>query len=331
MTDTFRPYSWQQSAWEQILQQSRNDRLAHAYLLSGMAGSGRRHFATALSALLLCEQPLATRTLACGTCRQCLLFASGNHPDVLEIVPEENSTAIKIDQIRRLSEFVNQTSNQQNAWQLVIINPAAAMAAAAANSLLKSLEEPPGKTLFLLISDTSSQLLPTLRSRCQPLPLPVPSMTDTMSWLQQHSAAAAAELARAADLAPGQPYHALALLEQGIPDWRELLREKLTALAKRQESVTAVARFCEKQPYQYAIKLMLEISTEQIRQLSTQGSANQVAQLSQPWFRFQRELLTVNRQLQSTANPNLLMSLEHILTCWQDAIWKQSRLSSLSA
>ena len=331
MTDQFRPYTWQQPAWNQILQQSRNDRLAHAYLLSGLAGSGRRHFATALSAWLLCEQPLATRTLACGTCRQCLLFASGNHPDVLEIVPEENSSAIKIDQIRRLSEFVNQTSNQQNAWQLVIVNPAAAMAAAAANSLLKSLEEPPGKTLFLLIYDTSSRLLPTLRSRCQPLPLPVPTLADTLSWLQQHSAAGTAELARAAALAPGQPYHALDLLEQGIPDWRELLREKLTALATRQENVTAVARFCEKQPYQYAIKLMLEMSTERIRQFAREGSAHGGTRRSRPWFRFQRELQTVNRQLQSTANPNLLMSLEHILTCWQDAIWKESDPNSSSA
>lgn len=307
---------WHQEAWEQLLQQQRNNRLAHAYLLSGLPGSGRHQFARALAGRLLCEKPVDDR--ACGVCRQCLLFDGGNHPDVLDIAPEEGSAAIKIDQIRRISQLVNQTSNQTGAIKIIIIRPAEALGTAAANSLLKNLEEPPGRTLFLLISEPAARMLATIRSRCQPLPLPAASHGQALVWLQAHSAAPEPELSDALQLVPGQPVTALALLEQGIPAWREIVREQLADMELGRVSALELAKYCSAQPPLYAIQLMQDLVAERVRRDIESGDENQGN--LRALLVFGRELVKINAQLQSGANPNALMALEHIFLSWQQAL-----------
>lgn len=303
---------WHQQAWDRISEQRMAKRLAHAYLISAPQGSGRLQFARTLAAWLLCERPVDHRP--CGECGQCLLFFGGNHPDVLDLTPEEKSKVIKIDQIRRTTQFVSQTANQLDATKIIILHPAEALGAAAANALLKNLEEPPGKTLFLLISEPGSQLLSTIRSRCQPLPLPAADTEQSLSWLQLHSAASAAELACAEALAPGRPLFALSLLEQGVPAWNELALNKLSELEQDRISITQLAKFCSSQPLPYAIELLQRLAADRVRVLFTTGKATVATkQRARDLLEFQRELCRVNAQLTSGANPNPQLALEHLL------------------
>lgn len=310
---------WHLDAWSQVLTQHRHQRLAHAYLISGLPGSGRYQFARALAARMLCTEPLAEpgaadpEAPACGRCRQCLLFDTGNHPDVLDITPEEGKSSIRIDQIRTISRLVNQTSNQTGAIKVIIIRPAEALGIAAANSLLKNLEEPPGRTLFLLISEPGAQMLPTIRSRCQPLPLPPASAEQGMAWLSAHSSVAIAELGAALSLASGAPLQALDLLEAGIPAWRSIVQEQLEDMAAGRLTPLDVAKYCHAQPPKYAIELMQALSLQKAReamQAQQTGAAKGFLQIG-------RDLINVHRQLESGANPNPLMALEHIFSIWQ--------------
>jgi DNA polymerase III subunit delta' len=304
---------WHHEAWVQIQNQILGDRLPHAILLQGLPGSGRRQFADALCAHLLCE---SEQDKPCGRCRQCLLYKSGNHPDVLVLEPEEKSKSIKIDQIRRLSLFVAQTSNQSNVTKLIVIKPAEALGQAAANSLLKSLEEPPGKTLFMLIAEPGTALLPTIRSRCQPVALAAASEEQALDWLQQHSSAAVDDLRAALHLVPGCPLVALTLLEQGLPVWRSGLEERLPELANGRLSAVELAKLASTQPALRAIHLIEEISARDSRGFV---SANHLHDLRNE-LRFQQKLLPLKQQLNSTANPNELMALEYLFIEYADLL-----------
>jgi len=310
--------SWHADAWSQVMSQQRHQRLAHAYLVSGLAGSGRKQFARTLAARLLCERPAteSLQTTACGQCRPCHLVAAGNHPDLHDISPEEGRSSIKIDQIRAISRVVNQTSNQTGAIKVIIIQPAEALGLAAANALLKNLEEPPGKTLFLLISGPSvATMLPTIRSRCQPLPLPPAPVEQALAWLAKHSAAANVELSAALVLSPGAPMQALALLEEGIPAWHKLVHEQLAGMAAGRVSPLELAKYCNAQPPNYAIQLMQALSLQKTQE----ALASQNTKKAKAFLQFGRELIRINKLLGSGANPNSLMALETIFSTWQDA------------
>lgn len=298
---------WHQEAWIQVQSQIAGNRLPHAILLQGLPGSGRRQFADALCSFLLCE---SADNKPCGHCRQCQLYNSGNHPDVLILEPEENSKSIKIDQVRRLGLFVGQTSNQANATKLIVLRPAEALGQAAANSLLKNLEEPPGKTLFLLISEPGTALLPTIRSRCQAIALPGADEPQALAWLQLHSSAPIEELQAALKLAPGCPATALSLLELGIPAWRAGLEEQLSELAEGRLGAVAMAKLASVQPALRAIHLLEEVSARDSRQFA---QSNQLPELRRE-LAFQQKLTPLKLQLNSTANPNELMALEYLFS-----------------
>ena len=166
--------------------------LPHALLLSGPRGIGKLAFARALSQALLCETP-ASEGSACGTCSACLWFDTGTHPDYRQVEPalvesetEEvaKKTTISVEQVRALADFVNISSHRGGA-KVIAIEPAEALNLNAANALLKSLEEPPPGTFFLLVSHRPHQLLPTIRSRCQSILLRAPDRAVSAAWLAQ--------------------------------------------------------------------------------------------------------------------------------------------------
>lgn len=161
-------YPWQQALWSQLGGRAQH---AHAYLLYGPAGIGKRALAEHWAAQLLCQRPAAAG--ACGECKACQLLAAGTHPDYFVLEPEEAEKPIRVDQVRDLVGFVVQTA-QLGGRKVVLLEPAEAMNVNAANALLKSLEEPSGDTVLLLISHQPSRLLPTIKSRCvqQACPLP---------------------------------------------------------------------------------------------------------------------------------------------------------------
>jgi DNA polymerase-3 subunit delta' len=216
-------------------------RLPHAVLVHGAAGIGKTEFARAAAAGVLCEAPRGG--LACGACESCHWFSQGNHPDYREIVPEAaeeeasegemegtrpekaRSVVIKIDQIRAVADFVALTTHRAG-YRVLLIHPAEALVPAAANALLKTLEEPPPRTLIVLVSDRPARLLATLRSRCRPLALATPPKGEALAWLRAQGAAEPEAILAAAG---GAPLAALALAEPGES---ELRRKVIAELAK---------------------------------------------------------------------------------------------------
>jgi DNA polymerase-3 subunit delta' len=172
--------------------------LPHALLIQGRAGLGKTALATAFAQRLLCEG--SDGDLACGQCQACLWFRQGNHPDFRLIQPEalDDSPAvdaesrrregeaasrqIRIDQVREVQALLA-IGTHRRGLRVVLIRPAEAMNVAASNALLKSLEEPPPSTVFLLVSSAADRLLPTVRSRCQRVLIPPASAAEAVPWL----------------------------------------------------------------------------------------------------------------------------------------------------
>ncbi|HBB79504.1 MAG TPA: DNA polymerase III subunit delta', partial [Pseudomonas sp.] len=169
--------AWQAGLWQLLAGRQQH---AHAYLLHGPAGIGKRDFAERLMALLLCQRPSLEG--ACGACRGCQLLAAQTHPDHYILEPEEVDKAIRVDQVRDLVDFITQTA-QLGGRKVVLLEPAEAMNINAANALLKSLEEPAGNTVLLLVSHQPSRLLPTLKSRCVQQACPLPERQQSLDWL----------------------------------------------------------------------------------------------------------------------------------------------------
>lgn len=231
-----RPCPWHQQAWEALAHQPRH---AHAYLLAGVSGIGKRRFANAFAARLLCLAPV--QGAACGSCRGCALRQAGSHPDFLEVGPEEEGKAIRVDAIRHLSEFLAQTA-QQGGRKVILLQPAEAMNLNAANALLKSLEEPAGDAHLLLVSDQPSRLLPTIRSRCLVQTLGSPSPEEAMSWLAEHLPDLdSVQHSALLNMAEGAPLRALDLYRLDALGWRSLVVEQIKGLLKNQASPSQVA------------------------------------------------------------------------------------------
>lgn len=177
------PYPWQKEQWDYLHGARRQNRMPHALLLRGPAGAGIREFAMEFGATLLCEAQTRAE-IRCGQCRSCLLYHSGNHPDLALITPEAADKPIKIDQIRGLIRFVALKSHYGH-HKCAVLEPAEKMNVNAANSLLKTLEEPPPDTLLLLVCHLPALLPVTIRSRCQILDMRA-TLDAAKAWLGQH-------------------------------------------------------------------------------------------------------------------------------------------------
>ena len=228
-------YPWQEEQWQQWLKAQQLARMPHALLLTGMAGVGKTAFADAMTAALLCQKKI--NTFACGACHACLQFKARVHPNVIWVEPEKPTAAIKVDQIRALNEFIQQSS-LQGEYRVAIITPADNLNLAAANALLKTLEEPASGALILLIHHQRLPLLATIKSRCQRLSFPTPNRQQALAFLKgQHAIVDHALLLR---LAQGAPLAALQYQEE-LPA-RDMVFKTLNQLLQKQmDSIGAAA------------------------------------------------------------------------------------------
>lgn len=231
---------WYNSDLQNLL--ARKSKMPHALLLTGAAGIGKEQFTGLLTAALLCKRPTEDNT-ACGNCRSCELLASNTHPDFYSIelpVNDDGKQAkeIKVEQIRQLTQSLAQTS-QLGGSKIAVINPADKMNRNAANSLLKTLEEPSADTLLVLLTAYPSRLLPTVRSRCQRLALKVPGRSVIIDWLKQQFPQCDAEALYAA--ADGAPFAAQTLAGGDYLDLRRSLFTGFCSVAQGRDDPLALA------------------------------------------------------------------------------------------
>lgn len=238
-------YPWQASSWRQL--QQLRERMPHAILFHGEAGTGKSDFIESFAQALLCENGRPDGH-ACGTCVSCGWFSQQNHPDYRRVRPEAledeapegeegadsdgakkakstkaPSKEIKIEQIRALADFMNISTHRQG-LRVVVVYPAEALNTPASNALLKTLEEPPPNTVFLLSSNSLDRLLPTILSRCRKFALPMPDHAQAVAWLKEQGLAEADSWLREQG---GAPLAALAQSETGERDDLEALLHML--------------------------------------------------------------------------------------------------------
>ncbi|HEX4599216.1 MAG TPA: DNA polymerase III subunit delta' [Burkholderiaceae bacterium] len=237
-------------------------RQVHAVLLHGAAGIGKLDLALDTAESLLCEERRPDGT-ACGQCAGCALTAAGNHPDLRIVRPDalaepdprgasgtageagdvrpasggaeskgRASREIRIEQVRDLSEWVTLTTHRGGP-RVIVIEPTESMNLPACNALLKVLEEPPARTIFLLVSNRVEETLPTLRSRCALIRVALPPMAAAVAWLEQQGVAQARQRLLEAGGAPLVAAHAE---RNGLPPE---LRDRLLALLRKGAQLTS--------------------------------------------------------------------------------------------
>lgn len=320
------PYPWLAGSWQRLVDWRDSGKLPHALLLTGPAGLGKVELAKNFLMLMLCNAPGDS---ACGQCAACAQLIAGSHPDFHEITLEEDDRGklrkqIVVDQVRELSAKMSLTA-RQGGWKLALIQPADAMNVNAANSLLKTLEEPPQRSLLLLVSSRPASLPPTIRSRCQQLPVPRPAATDTVEWLSQQDVPQP-ELALA--YARGVPLRASALAKSGFLQQRAPMLQRLAAVQARGASAVTVAGELESQDVARVIEFVDAVTEDLARLRQTGGDLsrlrnpdllNSLKTLAErvdlrALHRYREALADARRLGDSSVNPRLL--LESLLLPW---------------
>ena len=192
-------HPWNAPIFESL--RRRTERLPHALLIHGARGTGKLALAEHIAQFLLCEAGDPARR-PCGACEACRWIGAGSHPDLRRLEPEalardpapeaeegeapakraKPSIDIKVEQVREMAGFLNLRSHRGR-LRVALVHPAEDMNANAANALLKGLEEPAAGAVFLLVSHRPARLLPTIRSRCVALPVPIPARGEALKWL----------------------------------------------------------------------------------------------------------------------------------------------------
>jgi DNA polymerase-3 subunit delta' len=261
-------YPWQSSQWQHILNAHQQSHLAHALLLTGSSECGKKDFAAAIAQRLLCQSnalqmsPPAEQTyasiantpppqIACGECKSCYVFRAKSHPDYKSISLIEGKKDISIEQIRALSRFL-ELSCSYGKMTIAIINDAERMNEQAANSLLKTLEEPPPARLIILVSSQANQLSATIRSRCQNINFPLPSNTMALAWLNSQTLQHPAE--NLLSIASGRPLLAKQFDSSDLLQQRFQCLNDLLALLQKHKSVVEISVIWEKHDFQHLLE-----------------------------------------------------------------------------
>lgn len=212
-------YPWLSAPYRQLVGQHQAGRGHHALLVHAIAGCGDDSLMYALGRWLMCQRPNGDKS--CGECHSCRLMLAGNHPDWYHLQPEKGKSSLGIEPVRQIIEQLYAHA-QQGGAKVVLLPLAETLTEAAANALLKTLEEPPEKTYFLLGTREPANLLATLRSRCFYLHLPVPDEALSLRCLHTQQPGDETAMRTALRLNGGAPVAALALLEPTI--WKQRLQ-----------------------------------------------------------------------------------------------------------
>lgn len=327
-----RIYPWFATQWQHVLQQSQQGRLPHALLLAGPAGIGKEAFAEHLAHLLLCHRPQQGQ--ACGQCRSCELIASGGHPDLFHLGPEEEGKQIRVDQVRELTSVLHSTA-QQGGYRVMIMEPAEALNVAAANALLKTLEEPGSDTMMILVSHQLGQLMPTIRSRCQRIDFKMPESGQATQWLQERLKMAEDEAHKLLAIAQGAPLGAVKLKEGELLDLRRTFMTSLADLLRDRTSAISVAQKLHKEDLVHLLDWWISLLGDIVRlQSHPEGDAVSISNVDMTKmltavanrahrvriFSLLDRVQEERKSLMLRYNPNRQLLMERLLLEWRELI-----------
>jgi len=269
---------WFQDSLAHLIERASLDSLPHSLLVAGPKGIGKLVFAQSLAKKLLGQ-------------------SHSQHPDYFELSPQEGKKNISVDQVRDLIQRLSQTPHQ-NGYKIAVIYPAETMNIAASNALLKTLEEPYGKTLLILCTHQESRLLPTISSRCQRIKLKIPSFDQAKSWLSAQLDEG--DFDQALNLTENRPLAALALIQNERIDFYKESFKSLNDIIENKVNPITIAESWAKEDVEEVINLM---------QIFVRGNIN-IKKL----FTINDKLTEAKRTLQTQSNPNKQLLLENLLT-----------------
>lgn len=220
-------YPWLNRAYHKIIAQYQANRAHHALLLHALPGIGDAALVWALSRWLMCQKHNGMKS--CGSCHDCQLMQAGTHPDWYTLTAEKEKSPLGVDGVRNVTKKLNYHALQGGA-KIVWLPNAEQLTEAAANALLKTLEEPPENSWFFLCCHEPRHLLATIRSRCARWHLLPPDEAQSLSWLQKKVALPEQTCLTALRLNSGMPIAALTLLDEKRWQQRQLLCRTLFSL-----------------------------------------------------------------------------------------------------
>lgn len=301
--------SWHQPLWDYLQTRHGMGSLPHALLLQGQAGLGKDLFARQLAKRLLCQDAGALLQKPCGKCKSCLLMQADNHPDFLELGPEEDSKEIKVDQVRDLISWQTLKSHY-GGMKVVLLQEAHKLNRNAANAILKTLEEPASGTVVLLLTENPGRLLATIRSRCQPLRFSLPDREESIKYLEKQ-VDNPEQRDLLLSLSGGAPLRALAIARGEYLQERQAAFKDLSALSEGKTGVMDMAAKWHKTDQNQLYSWFQDWCRDMIRLKFTPGSS-----------------LIVN----SDIRPGLAKMAErvslHQLYHWYDCLQEGQRLTS---
>jgi DNA polymerase-3 subunit delta' len=297
-------------------------------LLEGPPGLGKLRFAQRAAAALLCEASAEPAERPCGECRSCLLVAAGSHPDRLTLAPEEERSVIPVSQVRERIAELSLTPHYASR-RVILVNPADALNRHAANTLLKTLEEPPGGALFILVSARPGSLPATVRSRCIRMRFHAPSRVEGTRWLQEQCEPAMAmdEAQRLLQWCAGAPIAALEAVRGDMMARCEAMVADLAGIVDGTADAVQVAAGWRAQGLSDVLDWQLRIVVQAMTMSALGDGAAPAASMQSICSRLDlrrldrvcEELLELRSALDRQLNPADQLALEGIAVAWRDA------------
>ncbi len=319
----FSDFPWHQKAWDKFSEARTRKHLPHALLVTGAEGIGKRAFAEKLVQSLLCHQPIDNQP--CEQCNGCKTYSAGSNPDFMKIQVNEDKKQISVDQIRALTRFIT-LSRSFESYRVILLHPVEAMNANAANSLLKSLEEPAENTIIILLVTTLNQIIPTIKSRCQLLSLPKPSRQQALDWLQVN-APDLEDVQVRLDLSFGRPLVVLKAPGSDVNQVADFAKDILQILEET-KSIAEVAKTWEKISHKdlidWQVSWLQAFIKEELTGVKKNIDVNSLVEqhLSKikmlikvkPCWDLYQQILEQQKYIHTSVNP--LMFLENMLILW---------------
>jgi len=322
-------YPWHQPYWQHLSAYVEQQRIPQAILMNGIAGLGKRALAVHFAQYLVCTDKQGQDF--CGQCESCRLFSAQTHPDFILVEPEEPGKAIGVDLIRQLIIKLR-LKPQFSGFRVVLITPAENMNNNSANAFLKCLEEPPERTMFILLAQQMQVLPATIISRCQKLLISPPMLAEVNTWLNEQGVSEQQELLL--NLAEGAPLLAVTYAKEGVLAQRQNYFLEWQKIILSKACPVELAAVWYKLPAgqilfwlitwtEDIIKCHYQVKSSLLRNADLEKHLNVLSKRLdlQCLYEFHRLLLTSTRRIHTQLNKQLLF--EEVLITWaQTAINK---------